>query len=232
MPKRVPASEQHSLQFILPLSGTLMDFVHLYKIDLRFGGGSGEFIDRGNSDFYPSYYTDRLYYKSRLIPVKPGTASVFSPLRIFDSAYAESDQYFHTFAMFEDINYKEITREMHAKMDLRRVFPVSPELFPFVEYDYFTACLNVINPVREELEYALKIFEPLFYYIYGKYRDINEIAPPRRIVEAFPDTLLDEAGALHFVDKFMEILQAYFGRFSAYRDDDLSLRGWWRIDCV
>lgn len=233
---RVPPSEQHSIQFVKRLSGRCLDFVHMFKLDLRFGGGAADFIDPGNSNFYPSYYTDRFYYKSRLIPVMKEVGQDgpegFSAVRLVDSTYTESDQYFHTFAIFEDVNYKEITMEIHGKLGLPGVFPISLGLYPFVEYDYFTACLNVVKPSPGELEKALAVFEPLFLVICGRYRRLDGLVAPGAVTDTFAGILSGEGNAMRFTEEFLPAVKDYFSRFSLYRDDELALKGWWRLDCA
>ncbi len=233
---RVPPSEQHSIQFVKRLSGRCLDFVHMFKLDLRFGGGAADFIDPGNSNYYPSYYTDRFYYKSRLIPVMKEAGQDrpegFSAVRLVDSTYTESDQYFHTFAIFEDVNYKEITMEIHGKLGLPGVFPISLGLYPFIEYDYFTACLNVVKPSPGELEKALAVFEPLFLVICGRYRMLDGLVAPGAVTDTFAGILSGEGNAMSLTEEFLPVVKDYFSRFSLYRDDELALKGWWRLDCA
>jgi hypothetical protein len=218
------------------LSGRCLDFVHMFKLDLRFGGGAADFIDPGNSNYYPSYFTDRFYYKSRLIPVmkeaeRDGPEG-FSAVRLVDSTYTESDQYFHTFAIFEDVNYKEITMEIHGKLGLPGVFPISLGLYPFIEYDYFTACLNVVKPSPGELEKALAVFEPLFLVICSRYRALDGLLAPGAVTDTFAGILSGEGNAMSLTGEFLPAVKDYFSRFSLYRDDELALKGWWRLDCA
>lgn len=232
MPDRIPPSEQHSLQFTRRLRGRLIDFIHIFKIDLRYGGGASSLVDRGNSNYYPSYYTDRLYYKSRLIPASLHSSlsdKNFSSLRLFDSFYTESDEYFHTFAIFEDTRQKETTRDIIAKLDMPGLFTVSATLYPFIVYDYFTACCNIVHPTPAEIEGAAGIFEPLFFFIFSKYRDIGEIAPHDTIAAAFPDAVVIHDGKVLLSNSARGALQHYFSRFSLFRDDDLAARGWWKL---
>lgn len=227
----VSAAHQHSLQFARRIEGALLDFVHLFRIDLRYGGGADEIIEKGGTDFYPAYYTDRIYFKSRLVPVEKSASSEtdFLPVRLVDSTYTDSDQYFHTYATFDDTGYREATMEIHRRMGLADVFPVSPALYPFVEFDHFTACLNVPNPTPAEIAAAVKIFEPLFLYIFAKYRPLNERFPREEFEAVFPEIVLYTEG-VELGDDARARIAGYFGRYSFFRDDELALKGWWRID--
>ncbi|RPI92916.1 MAG: hypothetical protein EHM32_08595 [Spirochaetales bacterium] len=227
----VSAAHQHSLQFARRVEGAFLDFVHLFRIDLRYGGGADEFIEKGGTDFYPAYYTDRIYFKSRLVPVRKGAASEadFAPVRLVDSTYTDSDQYFHTYAIFDDTGYREATMELHRRIALDDVFPVSAAFYPFVEFDHFTACLNVPDPTPPEIAAAVKIFEPLFLYVLAKYRPLNGWFPRKEIEAVFPEILISSEGVELGGDARARIA-AYFARYSFFRDDELALRGWWRID--
>jgi len=229
----ISAAHQHSLRLARRLEGNLVDFVHLFRIDLKYGGGAGEILERGGTDYYPSYATDRVYFKSRLVPVEkeaaPGTG--FLPVRLVDSTYTDSDQYFHTFAIFEETGNREATMEIHRRLDMRDIFPVSTSLYPFVEFEHFTACLNVPDPTAPELERAKAVFEPLFLHIYSRYRPLHDRFPRDKIEESFPE-LCPSAGGGAPGDGLRARLAEYFGGYSFHRDDELALKGWWRIDIV
>lgn len=228
----ISAAHQHSLMFARRAEGKLVDFIHLFRIDLRYGGGAGEILEKGGTDYYPSYATDRVYFKSRLVPVEKGASfeGNFSPVRIVDSTYTDSDQYFHTFAIFEETGNREATMEIHRRMDMQDIFPVSVSLYPFVEFEHFTACLNIPDPTPAELREAAEVFEPMFLFIFSRYRPLYDRFPLEKIREFFPELLQSSADDAVPGDHLRSRLAEYFGRYSFYRDDDLALKGWWRID--
>ena len=232
---RVPPSFQHSLMFVRKIDGAVMRFLHLLRIDLRFEGDSANIVERGDSLNYPSYLTDRIYYKSRLIPVESfsvredGCLDRFRAVRIFDGNYVDSDQYFHTYAIFDDINTRDLTAKIYECLD-PSLFPFSKELYPFVEFDYFTACLNVLHPDEAALSEFLKIFEPLFLYIYGSMKELDGLVMPE-MLERFDGSLTrDGSGAVRLAGGFADHVRNYFSKISLYRDDDLAIRGWRRFD--
>lgn len=180
--KRKPASEQHSLHFVQIIRGRFIYFVHIYKIDFKFGGDTANIVEQGNSDFYPSYNTDRVYYKSRIIPENSvlhheGDVIDFSPIRIFDSKRVESDQHFNTFAIFDEVNTKEITLEIASLLG-PDMTAISPKLYPFIAFDYFTATFNTILPTQENIMKGVEIFEPLFLFIFSRYGNYTDIISP------------------------------------------------------
>ncbi len=229
---RKPASEQHSLHFVKLIKGRLIDFIHIFKIYLKFEGDSRNIIERGNCDFYPSYHTDRIYYKSRLIPVNSvienNSIVDFTPIQLIDADYVESDQNFFTSAVFDDVNKKGITNDIYDRLNLD-VFNISPELYPFIAYDYFTACFNVLHPVKREIDEAIIIFEPVFLLIYNRYNELNKLKDMDEIRDKHSDSIELNNGSQEFSDEYLITLKDYFQRFSIYRDDDLSLKGWWRL---
>lgn len=228
---RKPASEQHSLHFVKSVKGKIFDYIHIFKIFLKFEGDSRNIIEKGDTGNYPSYSTDRLYYKSRLIPVTSITNANgkidFTPMRMVSADYIKSDQKLFTSAIFDELDRKEITRDIHDRLAID-VFNISTEIYPFIVFDYFTACFNVLYPVQDEIEKAIEIFEPVFITVFDKYNSIQKLDKYEEIKEVYKDQLYFVEEAFIKI-KFLDELKPYFSRWSVERDDDLTLKGWWRI---
>ncbi len=228
---RRPAAEQHSLHFVRTVRGRAFEYIHMFKLYLKFEGDSRNIIEKGDTSNYPSYSTNRLYYKSRLIPVSSVTRENgkidFKPIRMIAPDAVSSDQKLFTSAIFDELDRKELTRDIHKKLGLD-IFNISTEIYPFVVFDYFTACFSVLYPSPDEIEKAVEIFEPLFIMAYDKYSGIQKLKNYEEIKKIYQDRL-------YFVDesfvkiKFLDDLKSYFQRWSQYRDDDLTLKGWWKI---
>ena len=230
--ERKPASDQHMLQFVQKRKGKLLHFIHIFKIDLKFGGDSSNIIKKGNSDFHPSYKTNRIYFKSRVFPVwndsSDNALENFKSINILDSQYVESDQYFHTYAIFEDANTREITEKILSFID-SDIFSISTKIYPFLVFDYLTCALNILNPTNEEIEKGIKILEPLFLYVYSKFKDISIIVDLNDVDSEFEELIIEnESIELH--NEYKKSLAEYFKQYSIVRDDDLSLKGWWKIE--
>lgn len=228
---RKPAAEQHCLHFVKSVKGKAFDYIHIFKLFLKFEGDSRNIIEKGDTSNYPSYSTDRFYYKSRLIPVSSVTRDKekidFKPIRIITSNVVNSDQKLFTSAVFDELDRKELTRDIHEKLSLE-VFNFSTEIYPFIVFDYFTACFNILYPSPEEIEKAVQIFEPLFITVCDKYSGIKTFKNYEEIKNLYQDQLyfIDES----FVKiKFLDELKSYFKRWALYRDDELTLKGWWRF---
>ncbi len=230
---RKPASDQHCLHFIKKVKGRLINFIHIFKIYLKFEGDSQNIIERGDTDSYPSYHTDRIYYKSKLIPVssvfEDNRKMDFEPIKLIESDYLESDQRLFTSAIFDEVNKKELTEDIINKLDLD-VFNISIDLYPFIEYDYFTSCFNVLCPSIKEIEEGAMIFEPSFLTLYSRYNDLTNLNDLTEIGDKFEDSISFDDKIPILKEEYVIKLKEYFERFSIYRDDDLSLKGWWRID--
>jgi len=50
-----PPSDTHSLHFVKAMEGRMYRFVHIIKIDLRFGTGVATISGGGTTEFYPEY---------------------------------------------------------------------------------------------------------------------------------------------------------------------------------
>ncbi len=232
---RIPAAEEHSLHFKKKLQGKCLDFSHMFKIDLKFGGNPDTIIDKGNSDFYPSFTTNRIYYKSLLIPEstihRTNTSPVIDPVRIQEIDEVESDQFFHTFAIFDETDRGVVTKGFYDTLDLpSEIFGLSPSLYPMLEYDYFTACFNVINPSPEELITAAEIFEPLFLLLYGRQRNLNGIVNPEAVQDYHHSLLKIKGQQIDPTDAFISLLKDYFHTYQFTRDDEMILKGWWKFE--
>ena len=121
---------------------------------------------------------------------------------------------------------KEVTRDIYNRLNLDVCY-ISPELYTFIVYDYFTSCFNVLYPANNELIRAVDIFEPIFLLIYSRYRNINDLLT---LDDKFQDSIVSVSDDLMPSDDYIIKLKDYFGRFTIYRDDDFALKGWWRID--
>jgi len=225
--QRHPANELHSLHFVSLLQGRLVNFYHILRIDFKFGGDSSSIIEPGSNDYYPSYTTNRLYYKSRLIPTLQYSPEPIIPMKLIQSITTESDQFFHTYALFDDIDTSKITRELNTLLPDIDAIPES--LYPFVVFDYYTACMNVIYPDSHELAWAIAVYEPLFFIIASHYIDLNTIIPYHAIKKAFPDFFHTASDTLMPEDILLNIFQTYFKRFSFSRDEQCMLKGWWQF---
>jgi hypothetical protein len=225
--KRKPAAEEHSLQFCSKLEGVVADFVHVIRINFRYTPGSGSIISQGNSDTYPSYKTDRLFYKSRLVPVKKGSIpEEVESLKIKDFEEQEADNRLFTSVVFDEGTSGSMSAELSRSAG-QGLFPVPVSIYPFVVYDYFTACLALPDPFPGVIERGAEIYEPLFFYIYSKYRNSEEALSA---VEAFPGSLSAEKGTLSLTGDYTDKLKFFFSSYSIYTDDDLMLEGLRRVE--
>jgi len=229
---RNPASDQHFLHFIKKIRGRIIHFTHIYKIDLKFGGDSSNIIERGNSDYYPSFITNRFYFKSRLVPEEPSSAErhhfEFLPLKLKESINVEASGDFYTFALFDDPNSREITKKIIENFE-DSIFTVSIGLYPFIVYDYFTICFNVLQPRPGELQRAIEIFEPLFIYLYSRYRDLSNIAPVDVLKSEFAAELDFTDNGIRLKENTVARSREYFSRFRLETDYELLLKGWRRF---
>ena len=227
-----PPSEQHYLHFIKRLNGKLINFIHIFKIDFKFGGNPENIIEKGDPDHYPSYYTDRFYYKSRLIPELKSDQTknndYFKPIKILDKKKVEADGLFFTSAIFDEMNEKDITMDFCKSIGPKNLNK-SYELFPFIVFDYFTACINVLAPTENEIHKAVNIFEPLFLFLYSKYKNIEELINIDILKKEFSEDLII-INNITLKNNFEKKLSNYFDRYILKRNDDLSLKGWWKFE--
>jgi hypothetical protein len=225
--KRKPEADVHSIQFMRPLQGEMISFVHFFKIDLRFGGDSSSVVEKGDTANYPSYLTNRMYYKSRIVPAEV-KGDDFSAIRLLDSIDVSSDMRRHTFAMFDEVSMKEVNKTLQEYID-QRIFSTSQQLYPFFVFDFFTPCLNIPHPTEEELTRGIELFEPVFLYLQARYRG-GVIGNAEQIVEKFPSAFVLEKDTIALSEHIIGVMKTYFSRYTIVRDDELALRGWWKLE--
>lgn len=232
-----PKSDTHFIHFVREFPGKYYDFIHMLKFDMKFSGDAGSIIEKGDSDNYPSFETNRIYYKSFLLPVEKvnienGFIKDFESEKILSKIDVESDQYFHTFAVFDEIDTSGMIEKMYNLMD-EKIFSVSRKIYPFLGFENFTLVLNVLNPTEENLEKSTYFFEPIWVLLRSK------------IDDSFKDYILSSEGSefrnyfteqLSFSDKvefeksFADEARSYFERFSFTQDDELMLKRWRRYN--
>ncbi|MBP7901410.1 MAG: hypothetical protein KA015_01200 [Spirochaetes bacterium] len=225
-----PAAETLFIHFAKHLKGRQMDFIHLFKIDFKFSGNPDSMIEKGDNFNYPSYCTDRFYYKSYLLPVYSFDEDIseFRTIPLFKevSHKSENDGFF-TYALFDDVDvdvYDKIISESLKEF----TFPVPKGIFRFISYAYFTAAFTVLNPFNSILNESAELFEIIFLKLM-KDNDIESTAD----INAFSENLYIENGRLNYTDSFIDKFNRYLGRYSLITNEEyLLLNSWKKIETV
>jgi len=222
--KRKPSSEQHSLHFIKSVPGRLVDFVHILRFDFKLSGGHGAINGRGDNQTFPPYSTDRLRYKSRLIPVVKGSDPlIIDSLRLKSHLEVDTDGKRFTSVFFDEFSTTEISIDFSIKSG-NDIYMIPAKIYQFIPYDYFTSCMNIPDPTVSRIKKAAEIFEPLFFYLYFQYRerdyeiDGNRLSIWEDYIE-FTETETVQRPLLH------DALKEFFSHYNLYRDDELMLKG-------
>lgn len=228
--KRNPASEEHSIHFASSISGKIIDFIHILRLDFKFSAHSGTIVRPGDSATFPSYSTERIYYKSRLVPVCKGSSmDDYNFIKFKGSVRVEAEESakrLFTSVLFDDFSSKEISIELSRKSG--EIFNIPVNIYPMVIYDYFTACLNMPDPTWNKTAEAAMVFEPLFLYLFS---DVSggEHALVREAPGAWTEFIESAGGALAVKPLFKERLKQYFSCYSLFADEELMLKGWKKI---
>lgn len=230
MEKRNPASEEHSIHFVSLESGRLIDFIHILRLDFKFSAHSGTIIKSGDSATFPSYSTERIYFKSRLVPVSRGSSmNNFDFIKLKASVRveaADANKRLFTSVLFDDFSSREISIELSRKAG--DIFRIPVTIYPMVVYDYFTACLNVPDPALNKITEAVLMFEPLFLYLFSDVSGMGNTLVADG-VNAWPECLENSGEGLALKPGYAEKLREFFSCYSLFADDDLMLKGWKKI---
>ena len=222
--KRKPSSEQHSLQFVKNIPGKLIDFVHILRFDFKLTGRDGRITGKGDNQTYPEYSTDRIRYKSRLVPVLKGSDPFqMDSLRLKSQLKVDNEWKRITSVIFDEFSSSEISIEFSIKSG-SDIFSIPPKLYQFISYDYFTACMNIPDPALSKLERAAEIFEPLFFYLYFQYRDgLHEVDEKQLSIH---NEYIERTGSGLIQKPRLQIsLKEFFSNYTLYSDEDLMLKG-------
>jgi len=224
--KRKPSSEQHSLQFIRMIPGRLIDFVHILRFDFKLSGGDGRMIGKGDTRSFPQYVTDRIRYKSRLVPVSKGSdPALIDSLRLKSQLKVDSSniKITPTAVFFDEFSTTEISIDFSTRAG-SDIYSIPAKIYQFISYDYFTACMNIPDPSVSKLERAAAIFEPLFFYLYFQYRDgAYEITEDQ--LSIFGDYLECRDSGVFQKTLLRERMRDFFSNYTLYRDDEMLLKG-------
>jgi hypothetical protein len=227
--KRKPSSEQHSLQFIKAIPGRLVDFVHVLRFDFKLSGGDGIITGKGSNNSFPQYSTEKIRYKSRLVPVIKGSdPGLIDSVRIKSQLEVDSDGKRFTSVFFDEYSTAEISIDFSLKAG-SGIFSVPAKIYPFISYDYFTACLNIPDPEIMKIEKGVSVYEPLFLFLYYQYRERN-FDIDKSSLDVWKDYLNVSGPEVTISEQYKDILKDFFSCYTLYRDDDLLLKGLRRID--
>lgn len=220
-----PAAREYSVQFSRRLEGVVVDIIHLFTVDLRFSGNSSTAIEKGSTEFYPSYMTNRIYASSELVPVVKNSDFPQGIARISSGDIHQSDQYFHTFAIFDELDRREETAKILENIGIDE-FPVSTKLYPFFEYNYMTAIMREPFPEEDRLKESLRVFEPVFLRI------LATLTHDSRLLDQYclhtQDDFTDDKKNLS--SELVEKLQKHMAEIAITRDDELALKRWWSVE--
>lgn len=222
--KRKPQSEQHTLQFIKKIPGKLIDFAHILRLDFKLTGSDGRITGKGDSRTFPSYRTDRIKYKSRLVPLlKESDPSLLDSVRIKSQLKIDNSEKRITSVYFDEFSTSDISIDFSTKSG-SDIYAIPVKIYQFISYDYFTACMNIPDPASSNLEIAAAIFEPLFFYLYYQYRDeLNEV--DGKLFDVWGEFLEMTGSGIGQKIMLREMLKNFFSRYTLYRDDDMMLKG-------
>lgn len=227
--KRRPQAEQHSLHFIRPLPGVVVDFVHIIRFNFRFSGRNGTIISKGDSERYPSYTSDRIYFKSQLVPVYKGSDfAEVSSVRLKESLEVKTDQRRFTSVIFDEYSTREISIELSRKAGAD-IFSIPVKIYPFINYEYFTSCLSIPDPSQQRISASVALLEPLFLYFYFSFRESGTLPDITEAAKKFSGLALD-GGSVILRPEFILDLKDYFSSYSLSADDDLLLKGWKKFE--
>jgi len=223
-----PAAETLFIHFAKKYKGKLFDFIHLFKIDFKFSGNPDSMLEKGDNFYYPSYRTDRFYYKSYILPVYPSEDDIseFRTIPLFkEVSHKSQDEGFFTYALFDDIDI-EIYDKIIADSLGDFTFSLPQGIFRFIRYAYFTAAFTLLDPFALKLREGIDLFEVIFVRLM-KDNDVDVAVD----TDVFSESIFTKNGRLFFTESFINKFNTYINRYSLITNEDyLLLNSWKKIE--
>ncbi|MBE7440063.1 MAG: hypothetical protein HS115_16550 [Spirochaetales bacterium] len=176
LPQPRPRKESSHLHIIFyyPLPGLLPDlagFILILRILGPYMGGAQthEMLAGPRQGRSPAFHTDRLYFQSRLFPVKEiqqeaGAIVDFEPLRLretlFKVSVAREEKNFWASALFDDVDFSHLETGLLEPFLDGQILPSAAHFKPIM-VDYFTIALNLLCPDPELARALLPPFRDL-----------------------------------------------------------------------
>jgi hypothetical protein len=228
--KQKPPSETHSLHFVKEMKGRLYRFVHIIKIDLKFGTGVAIQKGGGTTEYYPGYSAEGIILSSMIIPVtdiiyENGIIADFVPIKILKKEFFEAGDRLMVHAIFDDFDPTEINEKIYEAAG-QDIFPFSHRIFPFISYAYFTSCISFPDPLASILDAVPQMIEPLIAKIFAAFGTLDASAAAAH----YPSEIILSEGSVSLSEDYRARVKKLFSRYSSFQDDDLMLKRWRRLD--
>jgi hypothetical protein len=226
-----PAAETMCIHYVRQYRGRLLDFMHILKIDLKFAGNPDMITEKGDNSNYPAFRSERLYYKSFLLPVtdttvRQGSIQDYQPLKLQESISHEADEDgFFTYTLFDDINPEEANAVLYRSLGCLHT-PFPSKIYSFFSYQHLTGCLSIPRPGAAEIAKGIDIFEPAII----RFLADNGRPLPSGWDKVFPTELTATASGVEFTPEYCDKMNTYFSRYALTVNDELLLKNWRELE--
>ena len=221
--KRYPPSEQHSLHFTKIIEGKIINFIHILRLNFRQSTRGSRIIQKGDSAHYPSYITDKIYFKSLLVPIYKSSEDL-KIIRLNEKETVESDQKRFTSAIFDELSTREISIELSNKI-AADIFSIPVKIYPFISYEFFTAALSIPDPFDFKISASAEIYETVFLFLYLTCKNCKGELSNEEILNNIEHIKIKNNETI-LTTEFLLNLKDYFSSYSLVSDEELLLHGW------
>jgi len=171
LPAPHPRKEDNYLHFVRRHTVSGRDYLLIIKIAATYLGGAvtGEIATEPQQGFSPSFESDRIYYKARLVPV---TKIIYDEMQIVDFeprkldqaifyVSREREQYRQDFAslLFDEIDFTSIEKKFHDNILPPETKATAVAKFHHFCVEYLAFCLVIHYPQVGSLQGLLPHFD-------------------------------------------------------------------------
>jgi hypothetical protein len=185
LPEPKPKREHSKLCYADSFNWMGGTFIFLLKIEVSYLGGSSKnkIVKPATQSNYPSYYTDRIYFSTRIFAVQDithsdGNLSDFTPISLKESLYLHEPKTDITSKpkifseLFDEIDYKQILEPILTKLHIRSdEFKLLPIYSP-IGIEMFSLVIRFLNSSKSESIKEFQKFSEIVSSIHTR-NDIN-----------------------------------------------------------
>jgi len=167
----IPRRDLTTVHFVKVIQINSYRYLYLLRILSDYMGGalSEEIVAKGKQGISPSFRTDRVYFTSRIIPVR--TLAVDGEgITFFESDKIKLDTIFHEFdtsgdiwssVVFDEVDFTVANQKLQERFSFGADWKPNKFFFPFV-IDYNTFCQKLLFPTGAVVDRMASLFHALF----------------------------------------------------------------------
>lgn len=172
LPEARPRRDTDQLHLVRRYGAGEREYIFIFKVILKYMGGAAdeEIVAAGAQGVTPSIRSDRLYFETRLLPVRSvteqdGAIVDFQSLHIKDALFKIQERSPGTdiwsTMLFDEVDFSKINRRFTELLAFETEWKMPRLFWPFA-IEYLSLCLNLVHPDRRLVDFMMPYFHRAF----------------------------------------------------------------------